>query len=117
MAVGQRKGRWPDMALILDDDGDKVVTNKFTKLPVVGRWPRPPLELATLRLQKMLYISIKNWKELAPNDEALDAGVLTQLGGCVVCDENGNAIFEWKDPGICAVANFEDILEKIPIIA
>lgn len=117
MAVGQRKGRWPDMALILDDDGDKVVTNKFTELPVVGSWPRPPLELATLRLQNMLDISIKNWKELAPNDEALDAGVLTQLGGCVVCDENGNAIFEWKDPGICAVANFEDILEKISIIA
>lgn len=115
MAVGQRKGRWPDMALILDDNSDKVVTNKFTELPVVGSWPRRPLELATLRLQNMLDISIKNWKELAPNDEALNAGVLTQLGGCVVCDENGEALFEWKDAGICAVANFEDILEKIPV--
>lgn len=114
MAVGQRKGRWPDMALVLDDNSDKVITNKFTELPVVGSWPRRPLELATLRLQNMMDISIKNWKELAPSEEALDAGVLTQLGGCVICDENGNPIYEYKDPGICAVANFEDILEKIP---
>lgn len=114
MAVGIRKGRWPDNALVLDDDDDEVVTNKFAELPVVGTWPRRPLELATLRLQNMLDISIKNWKGLAPNEEALNAGVLTQLGGCVVCDEGGNAIYEWKDPGICAVANFEDILDKIP---
>ena len=114
MAVGQRKGRWPDMALVVDDNSDKVITNKFTELPVVGSWPRRPLELATLRLQNMMDISIKNWKELAPSEEALDAGVLTQLGGCVICDENGNPIYEYKDPGICAVANFEDILEKIP---
>lgn len=102
------------MALVLDESNEKIVTNKFTDLPVVGTWPRRPLELATLRLQNMLDISIKNWKELAPNEKALNAGVLTQLGGCVVCDENGNSIYEWKDPGICAVANFEDILEKIP---
>mmetsp|Transcript_42696 Transcript_42696/g.90785 ORF Transcript_42696/g.90785 Transcript_42696/m.90785 type:complete len:305 (+) Transcript_42696:56-970(+) len=113
MAVGQRKGRWPDTALVLDEENGKVLTNKFAELPVVGEWPRRPLELATLRLQNMLDISIKNWKELAPNEESLGAGVLTQLGGCVVCDENGNAIYEWKDPGICAVANFEDILDKI----
>ena len=102
------------MALILDEESGDVVTNKFTELPVVGSWPRRPLELATLRLQNMLDVSIKNWKELAPNDEALKAGVLTQLGGCVVCDEKGRAIWEWKDPGICAVANFEDLLAKIP---
>ena len=114
MAVGQRKGRWPDMALVLDEESGSVTTNKFTELPVVGEWPRRPLELATLRLQNMMDISIKNWKELAPNDEALKAGVLTQLGGCVVYDnEKKEAIFEWKDPGICAVANFEDILEKL----
>jgi hypothetical protein len=113
MAVGQRKGRWPDMALVLDDNGI-VTTNKFTELPVVGSWPRRPLELATLRLQNMLDISIKNWKELAPNDKALEAGVLTQLGGCIVYDPvKKEPIFEWKDPGICAVANFEDILKKL----
>lgn len=117
MAVGQRKGRWPDSGLVLDEKSGAVVINKFTELPVVGQWPRRPLELATLRLQNMLDISIKNWKELAPDETSLEAGVLTQLGGCVVCDENGKAIFEWKDPGICAVANFEDILEKIPVTA
>ena len=115
MAVGIRKGRWPDSGLVLDEANGEVVTNKFSELPVVGSWPRRPLELATLRLQNMLDISIKNWKELAPNDTSLGAGVLTQLGGCVVCNESGDAIFEWKDPGICAVCNFEDILEKIPI--
>ncbi|KAL7551717.1 hypothetical protein ACHAWF_014899 [Thalassiosira exigua] len=115
IAVGQRKGRWPNTALVLDEGSGKIVTNKFTELPVVGSWPRRPLELATLRLQNMLDISIKNWKELAPNEDELKAGVLTQLGGCIVCDDKGSALFEWKDPGICAVANFEDILEKIPI--
>ncbi|KAL3790637.1 hypothetical protein ACHAW5_004204 [Stephanodiscus triporus] len=168
MAVGQRKGRWPDTGLVLDeasgeysikypetlnvpmatsvcgsrhwathflnlslieeslasfhstlltmgqDTGNKDAET-LEELPVVGSWPRRPLELATLRLQNMLDISIKNWKDLAPDDASLGAGVLTQLGGCVVCNESGNAIFEWKDPGICAVCNFEDILEKIPI--
>jgi len=114
MAVGQRKKRWPDMALVLDENGGNVITNKFTELPVVGGWPRRPLELATLRLQNMMDISIKHWNELAPNEEALSAGVLTQLGGCVVYDaEKKKEIFEWKDPGICAVANFEDILKNI----
>jgi len=90
------------------------VHNRFEDLPLVGQWPRRPLELATLRLQSMLGISLKSWKELAPDDEALEAGVLTQLGGCLVVDEKGdNAIYEWKDPGICAVANFEDMLKKI----
>lgn len=102
------------MALVLDEDTGNVTTNKFTELPLVGSWPRRPLELATLRLQNMMDISIKNWKELAPNDDALKAGVLTQLGGCVVYDvDKKDAIYEWKDPGICAVANFEDILKKI----
>ncbi|EED95836.1 predicted protein [Thalassiosira pseudonana CCMP1335] len=113
MAVGITKGRWPDNALVLDEEGE-VITNKFTELPVVGTWERRPLELATLRLQNMLDISIKNWKELAPKDAALEAGVLTQLGGCIVFDTaKGEPVFEWKDPGVCAVANFEDILEKL----
>lgn len=114
MAVGQQKKRWPDMALVLNENDGSVTTNKFTELPFVGGWPRRPLELATLRLQNMLDISIKNWKDLAPNEEALDAGVLTQLGGCVVYDPDKKGIlYEWKDPGICAVANFEEVLKKI----
>ena len=69
----------------------------------MGTWERRPLELATLRLQSMLGISIANWKAMAPDQQALDAGVLTQLGACLVVDAKGSALFEWKDPGICAV--------------
>lgn len=110
MSVGIEKGRWPNNALEISGDG--TVVNKFEELPVVGSWPRRPLELATLRLQSMLGISLKYWKELAPDQAALDSGVLTQLGGCVVV-ENDLVAYEWKDPGICAVANFEDLLQKI----
>ena len=112
LAVGQCKDRWPNTALELDNSGN-ILVNKFTELPVVGEWPRRPLELATLRLQNMLDISIKNWKELAPDEEALSNGVLTQLGGCVILDNDGSILFEHKDPGICAVANFEDIIKKL----
>lgn len=113
LAVGQQKGRWPNTALELNEDGT-VLVNKFTELPVVGEWERRPLELATLRLQNMVDISIKNWEELAPRKDALDAGVLTQLGGCVIVDaKTGDVIFDYKDPGICAVVNFEDVLEKL----
>jgi hypothetical protein len=112
LAVGQKKGRWPDNALEISDDG--TITNKFSELPVVGEWPRRPLELATLRLQSMMGVSLKNWKDLAPDDEALEAGVLTQLGGCIVVDAaTGESLYEWKDPGICAVANFEDMIKKL----
>jgi hypothetical protein len=111
LAVGQKKGRWPDNALEIREDGR--ILNKFDELPVVGSWPRRPLELATLRLQSMIGISLKNWKELAPDEEALEAGVLTQLGGCIVVDSDGETLYEWKDPGICAVANFEDMIKKL----
>lgn len=111
LAVGQRKGRWPDTALEIGEDGS--IVNKFDELPVVGDWPRRPLELATLRLQSMVGISIQNWSELAPDDQALQAGVLTQLGGCLVTDSDGQTLFERKDTGICAVTNFEILLKKI----
>lgn len=114
LAVGMQQGRWPDTALDLADDGT-VLTNKFADLPVVGNWPRRPLELATLRLQSMLGISLAHWKDFAPDEEALAAGVLTQLGGCVVVDKDKDVVYEWRDPGICAVANFEDILKKLDI--
>lgn len=113
LAVGQRKGRWPK-ALDLNDETGEVEVNKFKELPYVGSWERRPLELATLRLQNMVDISIKNWKDLAPKEDALKAGVLTQLGGCVIVDSStGDEIARWKDPGICAVANFEDLLKKL----
>mmetsp|Transcript_42620 Transcript_42620/g.51157 ORF Transcript_42620/g.51157 Transcript_42620/m.51157 type:complete len:307 (+) Transcript_42620:36-956(+) len=116
MAVGQRKGRWPDTALDLDEVTGEILVNKFKELPVVGAWPRRPLELATLRLQNMMDISIKQWDDLKPSDESLKSGVLTQLGGCVIVKRaTGEVVFEFKDPGICAVANFEDILEKMTV--
>lgn len=77
-------------------------------------WKRRPLELATLRLQNMLGISLKHWKELKPSDEALKAGVLTQLGGCFVVEsKTGKLKYSWRDQGICHVANFEDMLKKL----
>jgi len=113
LAVGQKKDRWPNTALDLSEDG-RIELNKFTELPVVGEWPRRPLELATLRLQSMIGISLKEWKKLAPNEEALEAGVLTQLGGCIVVDGSTlETVYDWKDPGICAVANFEDIVKRL----
>ena len=116
IAVGQRKDRWPNTALDLDASGE-IKVNKFKELPYVGSWERRPLELATLRLQNMVDISIKNWKELAPTEDALKAGVLTQLGGLLVIDSNTEEeLFRWRDPGICAVANFEDVLKNIDFI-
>lgn len=112
LALGALQGRWPDNALEME--GSTVTKNKFDDLPWVGSWKRRPLELATLRLQSMLGISLQHWKELAPDDDALKAGVLTQLGGCLVVDRDGETVlYEWKDPGICAVANFEDIIDRL----
>jgi len=116
LAVGQRKNRWPTNALELSQDCTSVQVNKFSELPVVGTWPRRPLELATLRLQSMVGISLKNWEKLAPDEVSLKAGVLTQLGGCIVVDgSNLEILYEWKDPGICAIANFEDIVNKLKV--
>ena len=91
----------------------QVLKNKFNDLPLVGTWKRRPLELATLRLQNMIGISLGNWKELAPSEVALKNGVLTQLGGCIVLSDDGKIKFECRDSGICHVANFEEILKAI----
>mmetsp|Transcript_35058 Transcript_35058/g.79186 ORF Transcript_35058/g.79186 Transcript_35058/m.79186 type:complete len:285 (-) Transcript_35058:25-879(-) len=111
LAVGQRQGRWPSTALELDSDGS-VAVNKFSELPGVGGWGRRPLELATLRLQNMLGISISKWGDLKPDLDSYPS-VLTQLGGCVVVGAGGEVKYEWRDPGICAVASFDDILKKL----
>ena len=116
LAQGQSAGRFPGNALVLDDATGAVLENKFAALPLVGGWGRPPLALATLRLQNMLGISLARWDELRPEDTELQ--VLTQLGGCVVVAPgsgpgSGAARWEWRDPGICAVANFEDMLSAL----
>jgi len=50
---------------------------------------------------------------LGVDKEQLEAGVLTQLGGCVLLDESGEVMYEFKDKGICHVCRFEDIFEKL----
>ncbi len=107
LAQGQQAGRWPNTALELDGAG-AVLTNKFAELPVVGGWGRRPLELATLRLQTMLGVSLSNWKELAPVDDRC----LTQLGGCVLVAPDAEK-FAWRDGGICNTADFEEVLAAL----
>lgn len=113
-----RKQSWITSALMYNTEKGYFPTNAikdgsnmFDDLPVVGSWGRRPLELATLRLQNMIGISIPNWKSLAPSESNLN--VLTQLGGLVITDENGAPRWEWRDKGICDVANFEDILDSL----
>lgn len=112
-------GRWPNNALEINtlETGEEVIVNKFDELPYVGDWGRRPLELATLRLQNMIGISLQHWSQLKPTEEELQNGLLTQLGGCVILDENMETKYEWKDAGICHVANFEDILRKLDVIS
>lgn len=107
LAQGQSQNRWP-VVVDLDANG-AVKRNPFDELPVVGAWPRRPLELATLRLQTMLGVSLAHWDALKPED----LRTLTQLGGCVVSDGAGGVLYEHRDPGICAVANFEEILDAL----
>ncbi|CAM9836066.1 unnamed protein product [Heterosigma akashiwo] len=112
LAQGQAAGRWPGTALVLGAGGE-VVENRFAALPGVGGWGRRPLELATLRLQNMVGLSLKDWEALKPSDAALAAGVLTQLGGCAVYGPGGEERYAWRDAGICHVARFEDLLETL----
>ena len=78
----------------------------------MGNWGRRPFELATLRLQSMIGISIKQWQQLGPNQEALDNGVLTQMGGCLVINaDTGEIVYDWKDNGECCTANFETMIQ------
>ena len=109
---GQLAGRWPNNALVLDENG-AIKENKFDSLKYVGGWGRRPLELATLRLQNMIGISLRSWADLKPSDDSLAAGVLTQLGGCVLITKGEKVPYIWRDQGICHVANFETILKKI----
>ena len=94
--------------LDIDQQSGAITRNAFDELPLVGGWGRRPLELATLRLQTMLGVSLARWDDLQPTDERC----LTQLGGLVVA-RDGEVVYEYKDNGICAVANFEEVLEAL----
>lgn len=103
---GQLAGRWPN---VLEFDGEEtIIANKFDDAPLgVGSWGRRPFELATLRLQSLIGIQIKNWSELKPIDDRC----LTQYGGCTVVGKGGNALYSWIDRGLCDVPEMHDILE------
>jgi len=74
-------------------------------------------------------VSLKEWAVLRPSEAALQQGVLTQLGACVVLagapgdtsgsngNGNGNGSkvvrYVWKDEGICDVCNFETLMRSL----
>jgi len=69
-------------------------------------------------------VSLKEWAVLRPSEAALQQGVLTQLGACVVLADapagdasgsNGNKVvrYAWKDEGICDVCNFETLMRSL----
>ena len=64
---GQLAGRWPEV-LTLDENGS-VLKNKFDDTPVVAGWGVRPFELATLRLQNLVSLQLKNWDELKHVDD------------------------------------------------
>ena len=67
---GAAAGRWPGGLVVrgapTEGDGE---TYAFEALPLVGNWGRRPLELATLRLQNMVGLSLARWGELKPDDK------------------------------------------------
>eukprot|EP00592_Proboscia_alata_P028087 CAMPEP_0194437548 /NCGR_PEP_ID=MMETSP0176-20130528/100516_1 /TAXON_ID=216777 /ORGANISM="Proboscia alata, Strain PI-D3" /LENGTH=65 /DNA_ID=CAMNT_0039258907 /DNA_START=688 /DNA_END=885 /DNA_ORIENTATION=- len=64
----------------------------------------------------MIDISIQQLGDSKSSDESLKSGVLTQLGECVIVERtSGEVVFEFNDSGIFAVANFENIVEKMTV--
>lgn len=109
------RGRFPSNAVELDPVTEKLVKNKFSELPLgLGEWPVRPLELATLRLQNMIGISLQHWSSLKPTDEELKRGLLTQLGGLVIIKEKSSDIkYKWLDDGICHTCSFSSLIERL----
>jgi len=64
-------------------------------------------------------VSLKEWAVLRPSEAALQQGVLTQLGACVVLADasgsNGGKVvrYAWRDEGICDVCNFETLMRSL----
>ena len=52
--------------------------------------------------------ALARWDELQPTDERC----LTQLGG-LLCVRDGKVVYEYRDDGICAVCNFEELLAAL----
>jgi hypothetical protein len=112
LAQGAIAGRWPSNAVEVDGLSGRVSVNKFDELPLVNGWGRRPLELATLRLQNMVGLSLVHWDQLKPTDDRC----LTQLGGCAVYapGQPDTPLFEYRDNGICGVANFGKMVKALP---
>jgi hypothetical protein len=107
---GQLAGRWPSVLDLDTSEDDAIITgNKFDDFPLVSGWGRRPFELATLRLQNLIGIQIKHWDALKPIDDRC----LSQLGGCAVVGENGEALYSWVDQGLCDVPDIDDIIKAL----
>jgi len=104
---GQLAGRWPEV-LTLDENGS-VLKNKFDDTPVVAGWGVRPFELATLRLQNLVSLQLKNWDEL----KHVDDRCLTQLGGCTIVGPGGEPLYSWIDQGLCDVPAMESLLDAL----
>lgn len=63
-----------------------------------GKGFQRPFELATLRLRNMVEV-LGHWKTYVPN-----AAYLTQRGGTFLFDQNGDLLYEHRDPGILGFA-------------
>ncbi|KAH8065453.1 AhpC/TSA antioxidant enzyme [Aureococcus anophagefferens] len=107
-------GAWATLPAVIGG----YIGNPFTPQPWIedalaqgmrkDRFPGNALDLDASGAN-MVGISLAKWDELKPDNLA----TLTQLGGCVLSDGNGGVAYEWTDPGICAVANFEEILKAL----
>jgi hypothetical protein len=104
---GQLAGRWPAV-LELGNDGS-IVANKFDDTPLLSGWGVRPFELATLRLQNLIGVQLKNYDTLAPADKRC----LTQLGGCTVVGPGGDALYSWVDNGLCDVPDMHDLMDAL----
>ena len=107
MQQAQQQGRIP-APLQLSADGSSIIANAFDNTPLLSGWGRRPFELATMRLQNLI-MQGKMWSELKPVDDRC----LTQLGGCTVIGESGEALYSWTDQGLCDLPDFEEILEAL----
>ncbi|MFN9955494.1 MAG: AhpC/TSA family protein, partial [bacterium] len=69
-----------------------------------------PFELATLRLKNMVEV-LKNWSTYVPN-----SAYLTQRGGTFLFNNQGELLYEHRDPGILGfAANMSQPLSFLPI--
>jgi hypothetical protein len=104
---GQLAGRWP--AVLKLGPNNSILRNNFDEFPLLGSWGLRPFELATLRLQNLIGIQIKNWDALKPEEPQC----LTQMGGCAVVGGGGEPLYSWVDRGLCDMPNFQVLIDSL----